>query len=183
MSLSYRLQKLWMKPRNWMLSQSTHCSCCSNWLWWVLMWSRVGCCTLQVIIIGREHWVCALIFSIDNMTFADNDWGSEKTFQTNDICLWYNCACTCLYLSHFSYTIQIMIVLSVRPVLYWNVWCDLWFVAKDILQNMCSEVAKLENTDKEAEAQKLICQAAYMAYEACSYKALRFCCIDHYTCK
>ncbi|XP_078322707.1 testis-expressed protein 11-like [Crassostrea virginica] len=37
--------------------------------------------------------------------------------------------------------------------------------AKDILQNMCSEVAKLENTDKEAEAQKLICQAAYMAYE------------------
>lgn len=37
--------------------------------------------------------------------------------------------------------------------------------AKDILQNMCSEVAKLENTDKESEAQKLICQAAFMAYE------------------
>lgn len=30
---------------------------------------------------------------------------------------------------------------------------------------MCSEVAKLENTDKESEAQKLICQAAFMAYE------------------
>lgn len=38
--------------------------------------------------------------------------------------------------------------------------------AKDILQNMCSEVAKLENTDKESEAQKLICQAAFMAYES-----------------
>ncbi|XP_062609815.1 testis-expressed protein 11-like, partial [Saccostrea cucullata] len=37
--------------------------------------------------------------------------------------------------------------------------------AKDILQKMCSEVVKLENTDKEMEAQKLICQAAYMAYE------------------
>ena len=76
-----------------------------------------------------------------------------------------------------------MIVFSVRPVFYRDVWFDLCFVAKDILQNMCSEVAKLENTDKEAEAQKLICQAAYMAYEACSHKALRFCCIDHYTCK
>uniref|UniRef100_K1R9X1 Protein ZIP4 homolog n=1 Tax=Magallana gigas TaxID=29159 RepID=K1R9X1_MAGGI len=38
--------------------------------------------------------------------------------------------------------------------------------AKDVLQNMCSEVAKLENTDKESEAQKLICQAAFMAYES-----------------
>lgn len=37
--------------------------------------------------------------------------------------------------------------------------------AKDILKNMCSEVAKLENTEKEVEAQKLICQAAHMAYE------------------
>lgn len=34
---------------------------------------------------------------------------------------------------------------------------------------MCSEVAKLENTDKESEAQKLICQAAFMAYEVRLY--------------
>lgn len=130
---------------------------------------------MRIIITFYYIYMFALICNVIPMASSTGHWGSEWSQEAGSLLHQYSVhvvqTCPsrlqCRTRSIYSKSLVISFLISQKLPWMCMLKSGIFFLtaAKDILQNMCSEVAKLENTDKESEAQKLICQAAFMAYE------------------